>query len=288
MTDAGNAGAVRGLDAITVRVRAANPSPMTLTGTNTYLLGVPGSGELVVVDPGPDLPAHRAAVEGAIETAAAHVTAVVITHHHADHAEATGWAADWGASAYAFDPRLVRGAQPLADSATVPVTGLRVTALHLPGHSSDHLCLEVAETGAVLTGDHILGVGTTVIAWPDGDLEQYLASLQALRRREPRVLYPGHGETIENPIARIDELAAHRAQRTEQIQAALRAGADTVPDIVTRVYPDLDPGLRPAAGRSVQAHLAALERAGRARRVTPDPAATGAGTTSTPERWHGT
>jgi glyoxylase-like metal-dependent hydrolase (beta-lactamase superfamily II) len=287
MTDAGNAQAVRTLDAVTVRVRAANPSPLTLTGTNTYLLGVPASGEIVVVDPGPDQPDHRTAVEGAIAAAGAHVTAVVVTHHHIDHAEATGWAADWGAPAYAFDPQRVPGTLPLTDRATVPVTGLRITALHLPGHSSDQVCLEVAETGAVLTGDHILGEGTTVIAWPDGDLGQYLASLQELRRRRPRVLYPGHGDVVADPITRIDELAAHRALRTEQIVAALRAGVETVPEIVARVYPDLDPRLWPAAGRSVQAHLADLERQGRARRSAAE-LGTAEALDHAGERWHGT
>jgi glyoxylase-like metal-dependent hydrolase (beta-lactamase superfamily II) len=275
MTDAGNPRAVQALDAVTVRVRAANPSPLTLSGTNTYLIGVPASGELVVVDPGPDLPDHRSAVEGAIAATGAVVTAVVISHHHADHAEAAGWAADWGVPAYAFDPQRVPGAQSLADRATIPVTGLQIMAWHLPGHCSDQLCFQIVETGAVLTGDHILGEGTTVIAWPDGDLGQYLASLQQLRQLQPRVLYPGHGEVIDDPITRIDELAAHRAQRTEQIIAALQAGAETVPDIVTVVYPDLDERLRPAAGRSVNAHLTALERQGRALQLTG-------------ERWRGT
>ena len=275
------------LDAVTVRVRAANPSPLTLTGTNTYLLGVPASGEIVVVDPGPDQPDHRAAVEGAIAAAGAHVTALVVTHHHTDHAEATGWAAEWGAPAYAFDPQRVPGSLPLTDRSTVPVTGLRITVLHLPGHCSDQVCLEVAETGAVLTGDHILGEGTTVIAWPDGDLGQYLASLQELRRLQPRVLYPGHGDVVVDPIARIDELAAHRALRTEQIVAALRAGVETVPEIVARVYPDLDPRLWPAAGRSVQAHLADLERQGRARRSAAEHD-TAEAVYHAGERWHGT
>ena len=275
MTDAGNARAVRVLDALTVRIRAANPSPLTLTGTNTYVVGAPASGEAIVIDPGPDLPDHRAAVEGVIANRGADVTAVVVTHHHADHAEAAWWAADWGAPAYAFDPERVPGTQPLRDHDAVPLTGLQMTAWHLPGHCSDQLCLAVAETGAVFTGDHILGEGTTVIAWPDGDLEQYLASLQELRRLRPRVLYPGHGNVIDDPIARIDELAAHRAQRTDQILAALRAGAETVPDIVARVYPDLDGGLRSAAGRSVRAHLAALQRQGR---VTAERAG---------ERWRG-
>jgi glyoxylase-like metal-dependent hydrolase (beta-lactamase superfamily II) len=266
---------VQALDAVTVRVRAANPSPLTLSGTNTYLIGVPASGELVVVDPGPDQPAHRSAVEGAIDTAGAVVTAVVISHHHADHAQAAGWAADWGVPAYAFDPQRVPGAQPLADQATIPITGLQIMAWHLPGHCSDQLCFQIVETGAVLTGDHILGEGTTVIAWPDGDLGQYLASLQQLRQLQPRVLYPGHGEVIDDPITRIDELAAHRAQRTEQIIAALQAGVERVPDIVTVVYPDLDERLRSAAGHSVNAHLVELERQGLALQL-PE------------ERWRGT
>jgi glyoxylase-like metal-dependent hydrolase (beta-lactamase superfamily II) len=275
MTDAATPGAIQALDDVTVRVRAANPSPLTLSGTNTYLIGVPASGELVVVDPGPDLTDHRTAVEAAIDAAGAVVTAVVISHHHADHAEAAGWAADWGVPALAFDPERVPGALPLADRATIPITGLTIIAWHLPGHCRDQVCVEIAETGAVLTGDHILGEGTTVIAWPDGDLGQYLASLQRLRQLQPRVLYPGHGEVIADPIARIDELAAHRAQRTEQIVAALQAGAETVADIVTAVYPDLDERLRPAAGRSVNAHLAELERQGRALHGTG-------------ERWRGT
>jgi glyoxylase-like metal-dependent hydrolase (beta-lactamase superfamily II) len=275
MTDAATPRAVQALDAVTVRVRAANPSPLTLSGTNTYVVGVPASGELVVVDPGPDLPDHRSAVEGVIDDAGAVVTAVVISHHHADHAEAARWAADWGVPAYAFDPQRVPGAQPLADQARVPVTGLTITAWHLPGHCHDQLCFEIAETGAVLTGDHILGEGTTVIAWPDGDLGHYLASLQRLRQLQPRVLYPGHGEVIDDPATRIDHLAAHRAQRTDQIIAALRAGAETVADIVTVVYPDLDERLRTAAGRSVNAHLTELERQGRALHQTG-------------ERWRGT
>jgi glyoxylase-like metal-dependent hydrolase (beta-lactamase superfamily II) len=275
MTDAGNARAVRALDALTVRIRAANPSPLTLTGTNTYLVGASGGGEAIVIDPGPDRPDHRAAVEGAMADASADVAAVVVTHHHADHAEAAGWAADWEVPAYAFDPQRVPGAQPLRDGEVVRVAGLQMTAWHLPGHCSDQLCLAVAQTGAVFTGDHILGEGTTVIAWPDGDLEQYLASLQALRRMQPRMLYPGHGEVIDDPITRIDALAAHRAQRSEQIVAAVRGGAGTVPEIVARVYPDLGDGLRAAAGRSVRAHLAALERQGR---VIPERAE---------ERWRG-
>jgi glyoxylase-like metal-dependent hydrolase (beta-lactamase superfamily II) len=114
---------------------------MTLEGTNTYVLGDPAHGAAVVVDPGPDLPAHRSAVEGAL--AGRDVAAVVITHHHADHAEAAGWAAAWGAPLRAFDPALVPGAAPYRDGEVVAAAGLHLEAVHTPGHASDHLCLRV-------------------------------------------------------------------------------------------------------------------------------------------------
>lgn len=252
------------LDAVTTRVRAANPSPMTLTGTNTYVLGQPTSGDLVVVDPGPRLPIHRAAIEQAVSARGGRITAIVVTHHHRDHSEAVGWARDWGARAYAFDPDRIPGTEPLDDGAVVAVDGLEVVAHHQPGHTADHLCLSIPDTGVVLTGDHVLGEGTTVIAWPDGDLGRYLDSLRALGDLEPTALYPGHGEVIDNPREHIDGLLAHRAQRTDQIKAALAAGRETVDGIVAEVYPGLGSGLRPAAARSVNAHLADLQRQGSA------------------------
>lgn len=263
MTDVGGLRGVQVLDAITTRVRAANPSPMTLSGTNTYLLGRPGGGEMLVVDPGPDLPEHRAAIDAAAAAADARITTVVVTHHHADHAAAVGWADDWGAPAYAFDPARTRGTRPLGDGDAVPIGGVEVVARHQPGHSSDHLCLEITGSGVVLTGDHVLGEGTTVIAWPDGDLRQYLTSLEALGAMRPTALYPGHGEVITEPVEHIAALLAHRAERTSQILAAIDGGHETVDAIVAQVYPDLQVGLRPAAARSVTAHLVDLERQGR-------------------------
>jgi glyoxylase-like metal-dependent hydrolase (beta-lactamase superfamily II) len=265
MTDVGDRSAARALDAVTTRVRAANPSPMTLTGTNTYIVGAAG-GALAVVDPGPRLPAHRAAIDAAVAGRGGRVAVVVITHHHADHAEAVGWADDWSVPALAFDPARVPGTDPLADGQPVPVAGVDLIAHHLPGHCSDHLCLELRDTGVVLTGDHVLGEGTTVIYWPDGDLTEYLTSLRSLRGLGARALYPGHGEVVDDPTDRVDALLAHRAERTEQILEALAAGRETVAAIVERVYPDLPPALRPAAGRSVSAHLTALERDGRVAR----------------------
>lgn len=244
------------LDELTTRVLAPNPSPMTLEGTNTYLVGAPGSGEVIVVDPGPDLLPHREAVTRVVAARDAEVVAVVITHHHADHAEATGWAQDWGVEAFAFTPRLLAApASPLRDGEAVQRAGVRLEALHTPGHASDHVCLRLAESGVVLTGDHVLGRGTTVVAWPDGDMVAYLSSLERLLAVDAPLLYPGHGPVVERPAALVHEYLKHRAEREQQVLAALAAGDATPAEIVVRVYADADPLLHPAAERSVRAHL---------------------------------
>jgi glyoxylase-like metal-dependent hydrolase (beta-lactamase superfamily II) len=259
------------LDDLTRTVLAPNPGPMTLEGTNTYLLGAPGSGEVVVVDPGPDLLAHREAVDAAIAGAAATVVAVVFTHHHVDHAEAAGWADAWGAERFAFTPALVPGeATALHDLEVLDRAGVRLQAVHTPGHASDHLCLRVVETDVVLTGDHVLGRGTTVVAWPDGDMGAYMASLARLGGLGASALYPGHGPVLEDPAAVVADYIAHRMEREEQVLAALVAGDVTPAEVVTRVYADVDPILHPAAERSVRAHLAKLVDEGRvARSVDP-------------------
>lgn len=262
MTDVGDPGRVRALDAVTTRVRAPNPSPMTLTGTNTYVVGPTHGGPVAVVDPGPPLRSHRMAIESAVRRRDGRIALVVVTHHHADHAGAVGWASGWDVGVRAFDPARVDGAQHLGDGDTVDVDGVRLVVHHHPGHSSDHLCLQILDTGVVLTGDHVLGEGTTVIAWPDGDLAEHLASLRALRHLRPAALYPGHGDVVGDPINRIDALLAHRAQRTRQIVEALGRGCDTVEAVVSQVYGDLPDQVRRAAARSVTAHLADLEARG--------------------------
>jgi len=247
------------LDEVTTVVLAPNPSPMTLEGTNTYLLGEAGAGEVVVVDPGPDDPAHRAALEGALAGLGARVAAVVLTHHHADHAEAAGWAAAWGAPLHAFAPALVPGeARALADGGTVAAGGVTLEAVHTPGHTGDHLCLRVRETDVVLSGDHVLGRGTTVVAWPDGDMAAYLDSLRRLAGLGARALHPGHGPVVGDPAALVAAYLAHRLDRERQVLAALRDGPATPAELVARLYADVDPALHPAAERSVRAHLAKL------------------------------
>lgn len=260
------------LDEVTAVVRAPNPSPMTLDGTNTYLLGRPGAGGIVVVDPGPDLLDHRRAVDAAVAERDAQVEAVVLTHHHADHAEAAGWAAAWGAPLYAFTPALIAAdAAALRDGEDVCRAGVTLRAVHTPGHASDHLCLRVEDTGAVLTGDHVLGRGTTVVAWPDGDMVAYLQSLERLATIASTVLYPGHGPVVRDAAAKVDEYVAHRREREVQVVDALAAGDRTPAQVVARVYADVDPRLHPAAERSVRAHLDKLVAEGRVVRSGEDP-----------------
>ena len=245
---------MRVLDELTSVVLAPNPSPMTLEGTNTYLLSAPGSGEVIVVDPGPDLAAHHEAVDAAIGARA--VVAVVLSHHHVDHAEAAGWAVQWGAEVFAFSPELVAAdVSVLHDEQRLDRAGVVVTAIHTPGHASDHLCLRVHATDAVLTGDHVLGRGTTVVAWPDGDMAAYMASLERLATVPATVLYPGHGPVLDEPARTVRQYLDHRREREAQVLAALAAGDETPAQIVARVYADVDTALHPAAQRSVRAHL---------------------------------
>jgi glyoxylase-like metal-dependent hydrolase (beta-lactamase superfamily II) len=247
------------LDELATVVLAPNPSPMTLEGTNTYLLGAPDTGEVIVVDPGPDLIAHRRRLDDLIAERDAAVAAVVLTHHHADHAEAAAWAQDWGAPLHAYTPALVPGtAEPLRDGDVLRRAGLSLEVVHTPGHASDHVCLRIVETDAVLTGDHVLGRGSTVVLWPDGDMADYMASLRRVAELGATSLYPGHGPAIEDPETVVLEYLAHREERERQVLGALRAGDRSPADIVSRVYVDVDPVLHPAAERSVRAHLAKL------------------------------
>ncbi|MEX2100437.1 MAG: MBL fold metallo-hydrolase [Acidimicrobiia bacterium] len=250
------AGQPQRLDEVTTLVLAPNPGLMTLEGTNTYLIGTPGSGECVIVDPGPDLLAHREAVDAALRELDATVAGVLVTHHHEDHAEAASWAVDWGATVWSFTPGLIEApAEALQDGVRIQRGGVTVEAVHTPGHASDHLCLRVAESGVVLTGDHVLGRGTSVVAWPDGNMTDYVASLRRLAMVEASGLYPGHGPMIENAAEKLEEYLTHRLEREDQVLAALAAGDRTPAEIVSRVYADVDQSLHEAAGRSVRAHL---------------------------------
>lgn len=261
--------AVSDLDETVTRVLAPNPSPMTLDGTNTYVLGVPGTGEVLVVDPGPDDPEHLERVREQLRLRDAAVRAVVVTHHHADHAEAAaGWAAAFTCPV-AASTREVAGPDGLLlrDGDRIALAGMRVEVVPTPGHTRDHLALRLP-SGALLTGDHVLGRGTSVVAHPDGDLTAYLDSLRRVLDLGPDVLYPGHGpELTEDPTAVLRFYLEHRRFRERQILAVLRMAPATPEQLVARIYATVDRRLWPAAEASTRAALRSLADRGSVRMV---------------------
>jgi len=253
------------------RLLAPNPSPFTFTGTNSFLVGTRA---LAVIDPGPDSDEHVEALLAAI--AGRPVTAILCTHTHRDHspaarplAAATG-AAVVGCAALALDvvgARADAGFDPdyvpdrvLADGEGVEVDGRRLTAVATPGHTSNHLCFADETSGALFTGDHVMGWSTSVVIPPDGDMAAYMASLEKLRTREDRIYFPAHGPAVTNPRQLVRGLIGHRLQREKQILRLVRERPSTVPEIVAGAYPGLDPRLIGGAGASVLAHLLDLER----------------------------
>ncbi|WP_229052246.1 MBL fold metallo-hydrolase [Aeromicrobium sp. Leaf350] len=239
-----------------VVVRADNAGIMTLDGTNTWVLRAPGAARSIVVDPGPDDPTHL----DAVLAEAGEVALVLYTHWHGDHTDAIDtMVARTGAPARARDAAWCRDAEPLADGEVVEVDGLRVEAVHTPGHTQDSICLLVEDDAALLTGDTILGRGTTIIAHPDGALGPYLESLDRIgdvvsSGRASR-FYPAHGPVLPDAHGVVDFYRAHRLERLEQVRAAVAAGAVTAQDVVEKVYADVDRSLWPAAERSVEAQL---------------------------------
>lgn len=230
---------------------ARNPSPMTLDGTNTWLLRAPGEPAAIVIDPGPDDPAHLAAV-----AAAGPVARILLTHGHADHSAGARRLHELtGAAVQALDPTHRLGGEGLTDGDVVAAAGVSVRVLATPGHSADSLCFAVG--AAVLTGDTILGRGTTVVAHPDGRLADYLASLRRLRELGPRTVLPGHGPELPDAGTAAEHYLRHREQRLDQIRAALDllGPAASAGQIVRHVYAEVDPALWWAAELSVQAQL---------------------------------
>jgi glyoxylase-like metal-dependent hydrolase (beta-lactamase superfamily II) len=248
------------LEPLVTRVLAPNPSPMTLDGTNTYLVGAPGSGQAVVVDPGPDDPAHLAAVEAALAARDARCVAVLVTHHHGDHAEAAlPWGARFDAPVAAADARVAGPeGRVLEPGERLALAGTTIDVVPTPGHTADHLAFRV-ESGAVLVGDHVLGRGTSVVTHPEGDVLAYLDSLRRVHDLGPRALYCGHGpELTEDPGAVLDFYRAHRAFRESQLLAAMVRGAGTVDELVADVYAGVPRDVWPAAAQSTRATLAKL------------------------------
>ena len=237
-----------------VRVLAPNPDVFTLEGTNTWIVG---NGPTIVVDPGPDVQGHL----DEVARSAGRVSAVLVTHDHPDHAPgASSFAGEVGAPLFAFR---LEGARRLRDGQTFPAGGGELRAVLTPGHTSDHVAFFEPSARALLTGDAVLGRGTSFIDPPQGDLGRYLASLRRMLDLGPRTIYPGHGPVVLDAPAKIREYLAHRQEREDQVVRALSGGTRTVDDIVGQIYADYPPDVRPLAARSVLAHLLKLQAEGR-------------------------
>ncbi len=255
-------------------VLAPNADMMTLDGTNTWILREPGAARSVVVDPGPPDESHLAA----IAEEAGDVAVVLLTHHHLDHSEAAKeFASRMGCGVRALDPEHRLGSEGLAGGDVVEVDDLEIRVVATPGHTADSLSFVLPAERAVLTGDTVLGRGTTVVAHPDGQLGAYLDSLDRLHSlaesRDIVSIWPGHGPVLDDALTALDHYIAHRAQRLAQVEqalAGLRSGprpeglaADELPRrVVEIVYADVDPVLWGAAELSVRAQLAHLAQRG--------------------------
>jgi glyoxylase-like metal-dependent hydrolase (beta-lactamase superfamily II) len=234
-------------------ITAPNPGPFTLTGTHTWLLG-----DTAIIDPGPAIDSHIAVIIDAMPR----LDTIFITHRHEDHAPA------------ALPLKQATGARIIAplDIADIRVAGGEtfnvedesLEAIATPGHTSEHICY-LTTTGALFTGDTILGQGTTVIFPPDGDMADYLRSLATLRARNPKRIHPAHGPTRDDAVALIDEYIAHRLERERQLIDALANGARSTAELRMQIYPQLDERLHRAAELQLTAHLVKLQQEGRVR-----------------------
>ncbi len=249
------------------RLLAPNPGMMSGPGTNTYLVG---SDEVVVIDPGPDDEGHLDAVAEAGGDA---IRWIVATHTHIDHSPGVaGLKARTGAEVLAFDSRDgLEVDRRLADGDHVGEWGAQLTALHTPGHASNHLCYYLATERLLFSGDHIMDGSTVVISPPDGDMGAYLDSLRRLQAIDLAAIAPGHGHLIHDPTARVEDYLTHRLEREAEVLEALRRlGPATAEELVPGIYADVPEVLHPVAARSVWAHLRKLGDDGLATGDDPD------------------
>ncbi|MER7916411.1 MULTISPECIES: MBL fold metallo-hydrolase [unclassified Streptomyces] len=243
-----------------VNVLAPNASAMTLDGTNTWILAEPDSDLAVVIDPGPLDEGHLRAVVDTAEKAGRRIALTLLTHGHADHAEGAGRFAELtGTRVRALDPALRLGDEGLAAGDVITTGGLELRIVPTPGHTSDSLSFHLPADRAVLTGDTILGRGTTMVAHPDGRLGDYLDTLRRLRSLTVddgvHTVLPGHGPVLEDAQGAVEFYLAHRAHRLAQVETAVENGHRTAAEVVAHVYADVDRSLWPAAELSVLAQL---------------------------------
>ncbi len=244
-------------------VLAPNPSAWTLDGTNTWLVGSPGSGQTIVIDPGPADLAHLESIVAQGLAVDSPVTVIVLTHGHADHSAGARLLADMtGAQVRAVDPEHRLGSEGLVGGEVLTAGSLEVRVVATPGHTSDSVCLLIESEGSLITGDTVLGRGTTVVAWPDGELGPYLESLRNLRElageNRVRRILPGHGPLLLNPGQVLDGYLEHRRVRLDEVRSAVSRGITEPLAIVAEVYAATPKALWPAAEMSVQAQLAYL------------------------------
>jgi glyoxylase-like metal-dependent hydrolase (beta-lactamase superfamily II) len=252
------------------RIIARNPGPFTFRGTGTYVVG---EGEVAVIDPGPDLPEHIEAL--LMDLAGETITHILVTHTHRDHSPAAAAVKEaTGAPTYGFGPHaggkrgevgVEEGGDwdftqdiTVKDGDEIAGNGWRFEAVHTPGHTSNHLCFALPDSGILFSGDHVMGWSTSVIAPPDGDMAAYMNSLDKLLRRSDAVYWPTHGPAITEPKEHVRAFIAHRREREAGIVDCLGNGIERIDAMVERLYVGLDPSLRRAAGRSVLAHLVDL------------------------------
>lgn len=255
-------GVASALSPLVRRIVAPNPGMMTGPGTNTYLIGID---EIVVVDPGPDVESHLDAIAGC---GGDRLRWIVCTHTHPDHSPGVaGLKERTGAEVLAFEARDgLEIDKPMGDGDVIEATEFVLRAVHTPGHASNHLCFLLEQERMLFSGDHIMEGSTVVIAPPDGDMRDYLASLERLTTLRPRLksIAPGHGHLIEQPAAKIEEYVAHRLERERQVLGVVeREGTTTIEPIVKELYAEVPEELHEMAGKSVWAHLRKLAHEGK-------------------------
>jgi len=243
---------------LVARVLAPNPSPSTLTGTNTFLIG---EAEVAVVDPGPDMPEHVEAIVANLKKLGKPAVALV-THHHEDHLPAARRLREQLGIPIAGHADL-----PSVDRALTPDQVLRladttIQALHTPGHTWDHVCYYLEEEQAIFSGDLVAGMGSLVVGTGRGELAASLRSLELLATKRPDTIYPGHGPIVADGRAKLAEYISHRAERERQVLDALGDGLVTIDELVDRIYVGIAPGLHGHAVRNITAYLAKLEDEG--------------------------
>ena len=266
------------LSSLVRRVIAPNPGPFTFTGTGVFIVG---RGEVAVIDPGPDTPEHRAALDAALD--GERVAKVLVTHHHLDHSPlARALAADHECKVYGKRPagpapeggevRMEAGDDvgfrpdvEVSDGDVFEGPGWTLEAMHTPGHTSNHVCYALREENTLFSGDHVMGWSTSVVSPPDGHMGDYLASLKRVRARGFDKIRPTHGPAITDVAAFLNAYIAHRLKREAQILAEIEAGRTRIPDMVASMYADVDKRLHPAAAHSVLAHIIRLVETGQVR-----------------------